>query len=113
MLSVLFSKGLHHELDKILMTIPGLGPLMATDFLSEVTAEPFTNGRQLSAWCGQVPRQHRSGGKSSLSSMTKNGNRGLRTLMIYGARSVMYWVRKRDDALGIWLKRFTERRGKM
>ncbi|EDH6598893.1 IS110 family transposase, partial [Salmonella enterica subsp. enterica serovar Goverdhan] len=54
------------------------------------------------------PRQHSSGGKSSLSSMTKNGNRGLRTLIIHGARSVMHWSHKRDDALGIWRKRLTE-----
>ncbi|NDO83807.1 IS110 family transposase [Citrobacter sp. NCU1] len=98
---------------KVLMTIPGIGPLIAAAFLSEVNAEQFTHGRQLSAWCGLVPRQHSSGGKSSLSSMTKNGNRGLRTLIIHGARSVMHWAHKRDDALGIWLKRLTERRGKM
>lgn len=95
------------------MTIPGIGPLIAAAFLSEVNAEQFTNGRQLSAWCGLVPRQHSSGGKSSLSLMTKNGNRGLRTLIIHGARSVMHWAHKRDDALGIWRKRLTERRGKM
>ena len=98
---------------KTLMTIPGIGPLIAAAFLSEVNAEQFTNRRQLSAWCGLVPRQHSSGGKSSLSSMTKNGNRGLRTLIIHGARSVMHWAHKRDDVLGIWLKRLTERRGKM
>ena len=98
---------------KVLMTIPGIGPLIAAAFLSEVNAEQFSNGRQLSAWCGLVPRQRSSGGKSSLSSMTKNGNRGLRTLIIHGARSVMHWAHKRDDALGIWLKRLTDRRGKM
>ncbi|TDN47193.1 transposase [Buttiauxella sp. JUb87] len=49
---------------KVLMTIPGIGPLIAAAFLSEVNAEQFTNGRQLSAWCGLVPRQRSSGGKS-------------------------------------------------
>ncbi len=98
---------------KVLMTIPGIGPLIAAAFLSEVNAKQFTNGRQLSAWCGLVPRQRSSGGKSCLSSMTKNGNRDLRTLMIHGARSVMHWAHKRDDALGIWVNRLTERRGKM
>ncbi|MEQ4680953.1 IS110 family transposase [Providencia rettgeri] len=98
---------------KVLMTIPGIGPLIAAAFLSEVNAAQFTNGRQLSAWCGLVPRQHSSGGKNSLSAMTKNGNRDLRTLIIHGARSVMHWAHKRDDALEMWLKRLIERRGKM
>jgi hypothetical protein len=39
--------------------------------------------------------------------MTKSGNRGLRTLIIHGARSVMRWAHKRHDALGIWLKRLS------
>lgn len=93
---------------KVLMTMPGIGPLIAAAFLSEVNAGQFTNGRQLSALCGLVPRQHSSVGKNSLSSMTKNGN-----LIIHGARSVVHWAHKRDDALGVWLKRLTERRGKM
>lgn len=102
-----------HPKYKLLMTIPGIGPLISAAFLSEVNAEQFTNGRQLSAWCGLVPRQRSSGGKSCLSSMTKNGNCDLRTLIIHGARSVMHWAHKRDDALGIWVNSLTERRGKM
>ncbi|WCG84013.1 transposase [Pectobacterium sp. A5351] len=37
-----------------LLTIPGVGPAIAAAFLSEVDAEQFANGRQLSAWCGLV-----------------------------------------------------------
>ncbi|MEM9315874.1 MAG: hypothetical protein AAGA95_14700 [Pseudomonadota bacterium] len=45
--------------------------------------------------------------------ITKNGDRVLRTLMIHGARSVIRWAvaRKRDDALGRWVRRLVERRG--
>lgn len=63
-----------------LLTIPGVGPLIAAAFISEVDAAQFSSGRELSAWCGLVPRQHSSGGKQRLSSVTKNGNRSLRTL---------------------------------
>ncbi len=63
-----------------LLTIPGVGPLIAAAVVSEVDATQFSSGRELSAWCGLVPRQHSSGGKQRLSSMTKNGNRNLRTL---------------------------------
>lgn len=94
-----------------LLTIPGVGPLIAAAFISEVDAVQFSSGRELSAWCGLVPRQHSSGGKQRLSSLTKNGNRSLRTLVIHGARSVMRCVKKRDDSLGHWLKRLEARRG--
>ena len=99
---------------RTLMTIPGVGPLIADALLSEVDAEQqFANGRQLSAWCGQVPRQHSSGGKRILTSMTKNGNCDLRTLIIHGASAVIRCAQKRDDNLGRWLNHVTERRGKM
>lgn len=77
-----------------LLTIPGVGPLIAAAFLSEVDVTQFSSGRELSAWCGLVPRQHSSGGKQRLSSVTKNGNRSLRTLIIHGARSVMRYVKQ-------------------
>nr|WP_323867840.1 transposase [Xenorhabdus sp. ZM] len=41
------------------------GPLIAAAFVSEVNAEQFQNGRQLSAWCGPVPRQYSSGEKTA------------------------------------------------
>lgn len=94
-----------------LLTIPGVGPLIAAAFISEVDATQFSSGRELSAWCGLVPRQHSSGGKQRLSSVTKNGNRSLRTLIIHGARSVMRCVKKRDGSLSIWLQRLEARRG--
>lgn len=88
-----------------LLTIPGVGPLIAAAFLSEVDATQFTSR------CGLVPRQHSSGGKQWLSSVTKNGNRSLRTLIIHGARAVMRCVKKRDDSLSIWLQRLEASRG--
>ncbi|MCC3760936.1 transposase [Rouxiella badensis] len=76
---------------------------MAATFISEVDALQFSSSRELSAWCGLVPRQHSSGGKQRVSSVTKNGNRSLRTLIIHGARSVMRCVKKRDDGMGLGL----------
>ncbi|WP_340618444.1 IS110 family transposase [Xenorhabdus entomophaga] len=100
--------GYHH-----LLTIPGVGPLIAAAFVSDVNASQFANGRQLSAWCGLVPRQHSSGGKKRLSSLSKNGNRHLRTLIIHGARAVMRCVQKRNDCLGEWLRQLIARCGFM
>ncbi len=49
-----------------LLTIPGVGPLIAATFISEVDATQFSSGRELSAWCGLVSRQYSSGGKQRL-----------------------------------------------
>lgn len=62
-----------------LLTTPGVSPLITVAFISEVDAVQFSSGRELSAWCGLVSRQHSSGGKQRLSSVTKNSNRSLRT----------------------------------
>ncbi len=52
-------------------------------------AKYFNNGRQLSAWLGLVPKQHSSGGKERLLSISKRGDTYLRTLLIQGARVVL------------------------
>ncbi|WP_225817139.1 IS110 family RNA-guided transposase, partial [Photorhabdus antumapuensis] len=96
-----------------LLTIPGVGPLIAAAFVSEVNVEQFSHGRQLSAWCGLVPRQYNSGGKNRLAGITKQGNRHLRTLIIHGARAVMRYSQRRDDALGEWLRKLIARCGVM
>lgn len=96
-----------------LMAIPGYGPVLTAAFISEIgDGAQFTNGRQLSAWCGLIPRQHSSGGRSTLGAITKQGNREIRTLLIHGARAVVRVVDKRDDAMSRWLKALIARRGK-
>jgi transposase len=68
----------------------GVGPLVASRFLSTIgTVGPFKSGRQVSAYLGLVPRQHSSGGKTQLGRITKNGDQGLRTMIIQGARAAI------------------------
>ena len=50
----------------------------------------FKSGRHFAAWLGLVPRQHSTGGKTSLGRITKSGNRQLRTLLVVGATSMVY-----------------------
>jgi len=73
---------------KQLTDIPGIGLITATALIATVgNANCFKNGRQLSAWLGLVPKQHSSGGKEKLLSISKRGNVYLRTLLIQGARA--------------------------
>ena len=100
----------NNEATRRLEAIPGVGPLTATAMVASIgDAKNFDNGRQLAAWLGLVPRQHSSGGKNNLLGMSKRGDSYLRTMLIHGARSVIYRVRQRPDAQG-WLAKLVARR---
>jgi len=95
-----------------LKSIPGIGPLTASALISELgDGQRFSNGREMSAWCGLIPRQCSSGGRERLHGLTKNGNRELRTLLIHGARAVVYRYKNRQSPLGRWLDALIARRG--
>ncbi len=74
---------------KLLQTIPGVGPQTAVTFLSEVgDINRFPDAQKLTAWVGLDPRVHQSGtsinGKGYI---TKRGNKLLRT-RLFNASSV-------------------------
>lgn len=79
-----------NEVARRLMTIPGIGPLIATA-LATLAPPPeiFRKGRDFAAWLGLTPRQHSTGGKQRLGATTKMGERSLRRLLIIGANSVI------------------------
>ncbi|MBU2718949.1 IS110 family transposase, partial [Acidithiobacillus ferridurans] len=55
-----------------LAEIPGIGPVTATAVVATAgDAKLFSNGRELAAWVGLVPRQSSSGGKTRLGRITK------------------------------------------
>ena len=72
-----------NETSRRLHYIPGVGPLLATALVANV-ADPstFRSGRNFSAWIGLVPKQHSSGGKDRLGSISKQGDRYLRSLFV-------------------------------
>jgi transposase len=81
-----------------LAKVPGIGPITASALVASLgDARNFDNGRQVSAWLGLVPRQHSSGGKQNLLGISKRGDTYLRTLLIHGARSVIYNNREKTD----------------
>jgi len=79
-----------NEVARRLMTIPGIGPLIATAIATLAPPpEMFRKGRDFAAWLGLTPRQHSTGGKQRLGATTKMGERSLRRLLIIGANSVI------------------------
>ena len=65
-----------NETSRRLDEIPGVGPVLATALVGSV-ADPkaFRSGRNFSAWIGLVPKQHSSGGKERLGSISKQCDR--------------------------------------
>jgi transposase len=66
----------------------------------------------VSAWLGLVPRQHSSGGKQNLLGISKRGDTYLRTLLIHGARSIIYHAGEKVDPTCRWLNAVVSRRNK-
>ena len=95
-----------------LRTLPGFGPIVASAFVSTVgDGSAYRRGRDVSAAIGLVPAQHSSGGKERLLGISKRGDRYLRTLLVHGARSVVYQAQRKDDRLSRWLQRLCTERG--
>ena len=75
-----------NQTSKRLNCIPGVGPWLATALVASV-ADPkvFRSGRNFSAWIGLVPKQHSSGGRARLGSISKKGDRDPRGLFVAGS----------------------------
>lgn len=98
-----------------LAQVPGIGPITASALVASIgDAKNFDSGRQMAAWLGVVPRQHSSGGKSNLLSISKRGDTYLRTLLIHGARAVIYHTCKKAQSTEScsWINGVVNRRNK-
>jgi len=96
---------------KRLQAIPGIGPLTASALVATVgDAKAFHNGRQLAAWLGLVPGQCSTGGKTTLLGISKRGDTYLRTMLIHGARSVLFSLKRNSAQADGWLARVASRR---
>jgi transposase len=100
------------EESRRLEEIPGIGPIVATALVAEIGDwGAFRSGRNLAAWIGLVPKQHSTGGKERLGSITKQGNRYLRWLLVAGAMAVIRYARQHGTKRA-WLSRIMDRRPK-
>lgn len=98
------------ELCRRVSTVPGVGPIISTALVSAVgDASAFDKGRNLSAWLGLVPKQHSTGGRAKLGSISKRGNSYLRMLVIQGARALMIHMKREKSQLGEWLSAIERR----
>ena len=99
------------QTSKRLNCIPGVGPLLATALVASV-ADPkaFRSGRNFSAWIGLVPKQHSSGGRAKLGSISKKGDRYLRGLFVAGALAVIRYAKIHGTKYRPWVAALLARR---
>lgn len=92
------------QTSRLLDEIPGVGAIIATAIAASLP-EPaaFKTGRDFSAWLGLTPRQNSTGGKDRLGSITKQGNRYIRKLLVVGATSLLRVAGKHTGALADWI----------
>lgn len=75
-----------NDVARRLMTVPGIGPLIAV-----LAPHPETalKARDFAAWLSLVPRKYSTGGKQHFGATTKMDERSLRRLLIIGANGVI------------------------
>jgi transposase len=99
------------------MTIPGVGQLTALAFTAAVDdAQRFKRSRDVGAYLGLVPRRHQSGEVDYIGSISKCGDRRVRTLL-YEAANVILTRYKKPLKLKTWAcgiaKRSSTRKAKV
>jgi transposase len=100
-----------NQTSKRLNCIPGVGPLLATALVASVgDPKSFRSGRNFSAWIGLVPKQHSSGGRERLGSISKQGDRYLRSLFVAGTLAVIRYAKLHGTNHRPWLTTLLARR---
>ena len=75
---------------RLLLTQPGVGSITALAFVVTLgDVSRFQRGKQVTSYLGLIPREHSSGGKQRLGSISKQGNGFVRMLLVEAAQSVV------------------------
>ena len=112
---LIIQKNKESEIAIKLESIPGIGPINAS-ILSNKPMQIYKSAKDFSASLGLVPKQHTTGGKIILGSITKQGDRYARTMLIQGARTIVMRSHRKDfskkeDSIYKFIERL-EARGK-
>jgi transposase len=100
-----------NEASKRLDQIPGVGPALATALVASIPdPRVFRSGRDFSAWIGLVPKHNSSGGKDKLGSISKRGDRYLRSLFTAGALAIIRYAKIHGTRHRPWLTALLARR---
>jgi transposase len=93
-------------------SIPGVGTLGATLLALKTPApEDFKSGRAFAAWIGLTPRDHSTGGRVKLGSITRAGDALLRRTLVVGATALLRHIRNnRSKHASPWILEMLKRK---
>jgi transposase len=90
------------ELSQRLVTIPGVGPIIALTLAVEIDPAMFESGRHLAAWAGLTPKER---SKQRMGGISRAGNERLRALLVSGATSVInHAMRPGSKLMTEWMR---------
>ena len=99
------------DLARRLMTVPGVGPIVALSFIATVDdVDRFTRATDVGAYLGLTPRRYQSGDIDYSGRISKRGNGAMRTLLFEAANVLITRVR-RFSPLKAWAVRLAARKG--
>ena len=103
-----------HKADPVsqcLATQPGIGPIGAVSFSLKVSDPTgFRSGRHFAAWLGITPKEASTGGRHRPGRISRQGDEGLRKLLVLGATAVIRFVKAGKTSP--WLMNLLARRPK-
>ncbi len=96
-----------------LMTMPGVGPIVATSFVAMVDdASRFTNSRSIGAYIGLTPKRYQSGKQDRQGRISRAGDQHMRGLLYEAAQVLMFRSKSKADQLQAWARALAERIGR-
>lgn len=96
---------------RLLMTIPGVGPVSATRFVGAIDdPERFANASAVTSYLGLTAGQRSSGTKQRYTGITKAGPSSVRRVL--GQAALQLWRIRPGDPAVLWANRIATRRGK-
>lgn len=97
------------EYVEIAMSIPGIAFTSASSILAEIgNYRDFANGNKLAAWCGLVPSIYESANKRIIGSITKQGSKHVRRMLVQVAHAIS---RIRNSRLRSFFLRIKAKKG--
>lgn len=97
---------------KLLMTIPGVGPVTSMRFVAAIDdPSRFRSSEEVGSYLGLTPGENTTGFKPKRTGITKAGAPHVRRTLTQAAWS--FWRTRPDDPMGQWAQGVADRRGKM
>lgn len=93
-----------------LMTMPGVGPIIATSFSTHIdSVERFPTAEHVASYLALVPGEATTGGKIVRTATLRAGPLYLKSMLVQGAWTA--WRTRPNDPMVLWARRIAEKRG--